>query len=134
MGVVYYANYLVWFEVGRNAFFRARGDSYRRWEEEGLLLPVVEAACSYHHPARYDDEVTVTTTLDSVTAARLTFRYRIERDGVLLAEGHTVHAFVNKEGRPLNLKKAFPTLWDILRRCVTPPSGSEPDAPAAGNE
>ncbi|HHV57887.1 MAG TPA: acyl-CoA thioesterase, partial [Firmicutes bacterium] len=50
MGVVYYANYLVWFEVGRNAFFRVLGDSYRRWEEAGLLLPVVEAGCRDYQP------------------------------------------------------------------------------------
>jgi acyl-CoA thioester hydrolase len=134
MGVVYYANYLVWFEVGRNAFFRVLGDSYRRWEEAGLLLPVVEAGCRYYQPAHYEDEVTVATTLANLSVARLTFTYRVERGTVLLAEGHTVHAFLGPEGRPVNLKKAFPGLWDKLLPCVAPPAGREPGTPGAAKQ
>lgn len=121
MGVVYYANYLVWFEVGRNAFFRNLGESYRDLEERGLLLPVVEAVCRYLHPARYEDMVTVTTSLERLTVARLTFRYEISRGDTLLATGHTVHAFLGKEGRPVNVKKRFPELWAKLLPCVSIP-------------
>ena len=62
MGIVYYANYLVWFEVGRTDLLRARGWSYREMEGDGLSLPVVEAACAYRRPALYDDELEVRTT------------------------------------------------------------------------
>lgn len=114
MGVVYYANYLVWFEVGRNAFFHALGNSYRNLEAAGLILPVVEASCRYHRPARYDDIVTVSTTLRLLSVARIAFDYTVQREEMLLAEGSTVHAFLGKEGRPVNLKKRFPELWARL--------------------
>lgn len=129
MGVVYYANYLVWFEVGRNAFFRNIGESYRRLEEAGLLLPVVEAVCRYLRPARYEDVVTVTTWLERLTVARLIFQYEISRGDTLLATGHTVHAFLGKEGRPVNMKKRFSELWAKLLPYV---SISEPATDAAG--
>ncbi|NLY50367.1 MAG: acyl-CoA thioesterase [Firmicutes bacterium] len=114
MGVVYYANYLVWFEVGRNAFFKAVGDSYRNLEAEGVMLPVVEAACRYLASAHYDDTVAIDTTLTALTVARLTFDYSLYRDGQLLAEGYTVHAFITKDGKPINIKKRNPELWKRL--------------------
>jgi acyl-CoA thioester hydrolase len=134
MGVVYYANYLVWFEVGRNAFFRDMGDSYRRLEEAGLLLPVVEAVCHYLHPARYEDVVTVTTWLARLTVARLTFRYEISRGDTLLAAGRTVHAFLGKEGRPVNLKKRFPEVWAKLLPCVSIPEPATDQLAKASSE
>jgi acyl-CoA thioester hydrolase len=115
MGVVYYANYLVWFEVGRNAFFKAVGDSYRNLEAEGVMLPVVEAACRYLASAHYDDTVAIDTTLTALTVARLTFDYSLYRDGQLLAEGYTVHAFITKDGKPINIKKRNPELWSVCQ-------------------
>jgi acyl-CoA thioester hydrolase len=100
MGVVYYANYLRFFEAGRNEFIRARGLRYRDFEARfGLRLPVAEAQVSYRAPARYDDLLTVETSLAEVRRASARFGYRIVRDGELLATGHTVHACVDLEGR-----------------------------------
>jgi acyl-CoA thioester hydrolase len=100
MGVVYYANYLRFFEAGRNEFIRARGLRYRDFETRfGLRLPVAEAQVSYRAPARYDDVLTVETSLAEMKRASARFGYRIVRDGDVLATGHTVHACVDLEGR-----------------------------------
>jgi acyl-CoA thioester hydrolase len=100
MGVVYYANYLRFFEAARNEFIRAKGLRYRDFEAEyGLLLPVVEAAVRYRQPARYDDLVTVEISLTEVRRASARFGYRLVRDEALLVTGHTVHACVDREGR-----------------------------------
>lgn len=100
MGVVYYANYLRYFEAGRNEYIRARGLRYRDFEERfGLRLPVAEAGVSYKLPARYDDLIDVEVTISEVRRASARFEYRILREGALLATGHTVHACVDLEGR-----------------------------------
>jgi acyl-CoA thioester hydrolase len=100
MGVVYYANYLRWFEAGRNEYIRASGLRYRDFEARfGLRLPVAEASISYRAPARYDDLLTVETSLVEVRRASARFGYRVVRGGELLATGHTVHACVDLEGR-----------------------------------
>ena len=105
MGVVYYANYLVWFEVGRTDLLRGRGWSYREMEGDGISLPVVEAACQYRKPARYDDELEVQTTGVMLSPVRLRFDYRVVRpvDAATVAEGHTVHASLDRNGRPARL-------------------------------
>ena len=102
MGFVYYANYLVYFEIARTDLLRQLGGSYREWEEEkGVFLPVRQALCEYHAPARYDDLLEITTRVARWTRAALDFEYECRRveDGALLAEGTTFHAFTNKEGR-----------------------------------
>ena len=105
MGVVYYANYLVWFEVGRTEWLRTTGWSYREMEQEGVTLPVIEAHCEYRQPARYDDEVDVTTRATMLTPVRIRFDYEVARvaDGVLAATGYTVHAALDEAGKPRRL-------------------------------
>ncbi len=105
MGVVYYANYLAWFEVGRCEWLRAAGYTYRELEEQGVALPVIEAHCRYFQPARYDDEVAITTSGEALSAVRVAFSYTLARRDthVRLAEGRTVHAAINPEGRPCRL-------------------------------
>jgi acyl-CoA thioester hydrolase len=100
MGVVYYANYLRYFEAGRNEFIRAQGLRYRDFEAKfGLMLPVVEATVSYRTPARYDDLLSVETSLAEVKRASLRFGYRVVREDEVVATGHTVHACVDLDGR-----------------------------------
>jgi len=101
MGVVYYANYLRYFEAARNEFIRAKGLRYRDFEERyGLVLPVAEAHVNYRSPARYDDLLTIEATLAEARRASARFEYRIVReDGELLATGHTVHACVDRDGK-----------------------------------
>ena len=105
MGVVYYANYLVWFEVGRTDLLRDAGWSYREMETDGYRLPVLEANCIYRQPARYDDELDVRTTGALVSPVRVKFMYEVIRpaDQLLLATGHTTHASIDRAGRPCRL-------------------------------
>ncbi len=108
MGVVYYANYLRWFEAGRTEFLRAKGLSYSEFEaRERLILPVVEAGVTYRQPARYDDLVGVETTLVAARRASARFEYEVRRGVDLLATGFTVHACVDGEGRIQRLPAAF---------------------------
>jgi acyl-CoA thioester hydrolase len=100
MGVVYYANYLRFFEAGRTEFLRAKGMTYRDFEQRSRLqLPVVEASVSYKQPARYDDLLTVETALAEVRRASARFGYRVLRGEDLIATGHTVHACVGLDGK-----------------------------------
>jgi acyl-CoA thioester hydrolase len=110
MGVVYYANYLRYFEAGRNEYIRAKGLRYRDFEERfGLRLPVAEAGVSYKLPARYDDLLDVEITISEVRRASARFEYRILREGVLLATGHTVHACVDLDGKLRRLPEELVT-------------------------
>ena len=103
MGVAYYANYLKWFEIGRTELFRRVGSTYRSLEEQGCFLPVYEAYCRYHNPALYDDIIHIETTFSLAGKARLRFDYRLfhKDNGLLLAEGYTVHVCTDKNGRVL---------------------------------
>jgi len=108
MGVVYYANYLRWFEAGRTEFLRAKGLSYSEFEaREKLILPVVEAGVVYRQPARYDDLVAVETRLAEARRASARFEYEVKRGEDLLATGFTVHACVSLAGRIERLPKDF---------------------------
>ena len=105
MGVVYYANYLVWFEVARADLLRTLGWSYREMEIAGISLPVIEARCQYLRPARYDDEIDVKTEGRLVSPVRMEFHYQVIRkaDQTIAAEGTTVHAAVDPSGKPCRL-------------------------------
>lgn len=105
MGVVYYSNYFVWFEVGRTDLLRESGLTYRELEAQGVSLPVIEAQCEYHRSARYDDDLEILTTGALLSPVRVEFTYRIVKpeDGAELATGRTVHAVLDREGRPCRL-------------------------------
>ena len=105
MHVAYHANYFIWFEVGRTDLLRDLGWSYREMEAAGFGLPVIEARCAYHRPARYDDEIEIRTTGRLVSAVRMAFDYEAVRQGdqVVTASGHTMHAAVTPDGRPCRL-------------------------------
>jgi acyl-CoA thioester hydrolase len=108
MGVVYYANYLRWFEAGRAQFLRVKGVSYHDFERVlGLMLPVSEAGVTYCSPARYDDLVVVEASLAEVRRVSARFTYRVVRGETLLATGFTVHACVDREGRIRRLPPEF---------------------------
>ena len=113
MGFAWHGEYLAWFEVGRTDWLRARGLSYRALEEEGLRLPVIEAQVRYMKPARYDDELSITTRVAAFAGARVEFQYEVRRADVPtpLATGSTVHAAVDPSGRP----RRFP---EELRRVL----------------
>jgi len=108
MGVVYHANYLVYFEIGRTDLIRSLGVSYAELEKDGLRLPVVDLGVRFHEPARYDEELAIETRLTKVTGVRLVFEYTVRRVGEdrVLAEGHTTLASVDENGRPLRFPPA----------------------------
>lgn len=110
MGVVYHANYLVWFEIGRTEFCRARGFSYRDMEEnDDAFLVVVESYCRYKAPAYYDDQLIVRTHVTELRRRSLRFGYEILRpsDDKVIAEGETGHVVTDKAGRVRSFPEGY---------------------------
>lgn len=100
-GVVYHANYLVWFEVGRTDYCEAAGYSYARMEAEGVFISVIEATAKFRKPARYGDVVTVRTRFGGMKSRGCTFLYEVLLPGgAVAAEGETHHVFLDGAGRP----------------------------------
>lgn len=109
MGVAYYANHLVWFELGRTELFRRRGYVYRELEEqEGYFLIVAEVRCRYHSPARYDEVLTVRTRVKEARTRVVAFTYEIlAEDGRKVASGETLHVVTDRQGRPHTLPEKY---------------------------
>jgi acyl-CoA thioester hydrolase len=99
MGLLHHANYLVYFEQARTELLRAGGLSYRDLEDQGFLLVLTRAEVRYRSPARYDDLLTIRTTVVRTTAVRIDHRYEVRRDGMLVAEGSTTLACVDRDGQ-----------------------------------
>jgi acyl-CoA thioester hydrolase len=100
MGLLHHANYLVYFEQARTELLRTLGLSYRDLEDQGYLLVITKVEVRYRRPARYDDVLTVRTTVEKTTGVRIDHRYEVLRDGELVAEGSSTLACVDREGRP----------------------------------
>ncbi|MFB5760972.1 acyl-CoA thioesterase [Paenibacillus medicaginis] len=127
MGVVYHANYLNWFEIGRTEMIRQSGFTYRSMEEQGLMLPVIDVGLKYHKPAKYDDLVSVYTQITELTRMRLSFAYEVRRMGAdeqelqqsaLLVTGLTQHVWLNGDWKPARLDKAMPEVYQSLQKLV----------------
>jgi acyl-CoA thioester hydrolase len=125
MGIVYYANYFVWFELGRVELLRSMGLAYSRLESDhGCILPVVSAKCRYRSPARYDDEILVETRPAMLRGSVLKFAYEIYRKPnqeekerkLLLAEGETVHVVCDDQ---LN-RKPLPPKYAAALKALMP--------------
>jgi acyl-CoA thioester hydrolase len=113
VGMVYYANYLIWMEVGRSDYCRECGFSYRDLErEEQAFLAVAEANCRYRAPARYDDEIVIQTELTRVKSRVMEFAYRIKCGATILAEGKTVHVVIGPDGKPRTMPDRY---LDLLK-------------------
>lgn len=115
MGVVYYANYLVWMEVGRVELCKARGFNYRDMErEDGVMMAVVEANCRYSSPARFDDEVVIKTWVEQAHARMVTFAYEFSgEDGRRLGSGYTRHVLVDREFRRTRLPEKYFAMFGL---------------------
>src|SRR5712692_3002215 len=100
MGLLHHANYLIYFEQARTELLRSLGHTYKELEDGGHLLVLTKIEVRYRSPARYDDLLTVRTTVERTTAVRIDHRYELFCDGALLAEGATTLACVDREGRP----------------------------------
>jgi acyl-CoA thioester hydrolase len=109
MGVAYYGSYVVWFEVGRSAYCRAKGFSYRELEEMGYRLVVVDLRARYKGSAKYDDLIVVRTQLKELRNRMMTFAYRILKkdSNELIVQGETRHLCLNKRGNPGSMPEKF---------------------------
>ncbi|MDD3626230.1 MAG: thioesterase family protein [bacterium] len=109
MGVVHHSKYLWWFEVGRTEFLRSLGISYKEMEDAGVFIPVVEAYCKYIHPAQYDDQIYIMTTMKERTKVSIIFEYTIieKSKKKVLVKGWTKHTFLNKDGKIIRLPENF---------------------------
>ncbi len=130
MGVVYHANYLNWFEIGRTEWVRQAGIAYKEMEGRGLLLPVTHVEASFKQPALYDEWVTVCTQVVEMTSIRVRFETRVlsgdmtaslglcfegdEPPGDLLVQGGTKHVWVNKEWKPVRFAREAPDWYDKM--------------------
>ena len=124
MGVVYYGNYMRFFESARAAYWRALGRSYKDLVDWDVAMPVVEATCKYKNPSRYEDILIVDVEVSELRGASLRFGYRITREDksivTLIAEGETRHAIIGSNGRP---KPLPPQLRDAIPHVGPPGSG-----------
>jgi len=114
MGIVYHANYIVWFEMGRTDYCRAAGVPYRAMEDAGLLILVTAVECRYRRSARYDDAVRVRSRMTELASRGVAFGYEIaDEENRILAEGTTRHVFADTGGRP---RRAPPEIIETLER------------------
>ena len=100
MGLLHHANYIIYFEMGRTELLRKRGFAYRDIEDAGHFLVIVDVGCKFKKSAYYDDMLTLITIVEKITHVKIVHRYEVRKDGVLLAEGHSTLACVDRDGRP----------------------------------
>jgi acyl-CoA thioester hydrolase len=117
MGVIYYANYLVWMEMGRTDYCKSVGFDYRDMEQDGANMAVAEATCRYITPARYDDAILVRTQVERLNRRLITFTYVIlnEQTGTVLAEGRTVHIAMGMDGKSMFIPRRYLDLMKAVR-------------------
>lgn len=107
MGIVYHGSYLPWLEVARTALLAKEGIPYRNLEAAGFFLPVIEVNLRYLKPAKYPDVVTITAVISEKPGLRIRIDYELHRGEEKLAEGHTLHVFIDKAGRPVRPPSEF---------------------------
>jgi len=107
MGIVYHGSFLPWFEVGRTNLLKEHGLPYRALEAEGFRLPVLEVNIKYYRPAHYDDDLVIVTTMRERPLLRIKLDYEVLRGTERLATGSTLHAFIDRSGRPVRPPPGF---------------------------
>lgn len=120
MGIVHHSRYYPWFEVARGDFIKKVGISYSEMEKMGILLPLTETGAKYIQGMKYDDEALIICRISELSVARCKFEYEVYRlpEKTLMSTGMTKHGFVDKDFRPINLKKVNPELWEKLSALV----------------
>lgn len=116
MGIVHHANYIKYFEEARIFFLDKIGLSYKSLEELGIIMPVLDVQCRYLNPSDFDDTVTVKITLSRLGSAKAAFNYEVtnKKTSAILCTGSSTHGFLSSEFKPLNVKKAFPLIYEKL--------------------
>ena len=120
MGVVYHGSYLPWFEIGRTTLLKEQGLPYRQLEADGFRLPVLEVSARYLRPAVYDDTLTLITTLREKPTLRIILEYEVLNGDALLATGRTMHAFIDRQGRPIRPPANFVARMNELFAAAQP--------------
>lgn len=119
MGIIHHSVYPIWFEAARTDFIKRFGLSYSELEQKGIMLPLSGLACHYYKPGHYEDEITVVTTIEKLTAATLTLRYRVYNQcEELLCDGTTTHGWTDLTLKPVNLRHRMPELFAAMRRAA----------------
>lgn len=120
MGVVHHSNYPIWFEAGRTDFIKKMGIPYSKIEETGYMLPLLELKCCYKQPAKYEDEIIVKASLKAISFSRVTFYYEVFKNDSIqaIASGETMHAWTDKQLKPVNIKKHAPELFEVLSKAM----------------
>ena len=101
MGIAHHASYLPWLEIARGNLLKERGISYAKLEESGIMLPVVEIKMIYRRPATYDDIVTINSVIKERPFAKIQIDYELQKEDQIIADGYSVHAFINQSGQPI---------------------------------
>lgn len=117
MGIVHHSNYPIWYEAARTDYIKGIGMSYSEIEKRGFLLPLLELKCNYKGAARYEDILTVTTIIKQLSYTRITFYYEVynKSNNLLINYGETMHAWTNKELKPVNMKKHAPDIFELMK-------------------
>ena len=120
MGIVHHSRYYPWFEVARTDFIKKTGMRYSDMEKMGIMIPLTETGAKYIYGLKYEDEVVVTCRMSKLTVARCEFEYEVYRlpDKTLMTTGITKHGFVDKNFKPINLKKTHLELWEKWERLL----------------
>lgn len=121
MGIAHHSEYPVWYEVARTDLIKWIGITYTQMEQMGVMLPLSELTCRYKGAARYEDVLTVTAQVESISAARITFAYAVYKEGEEkpINTGSTTHGFVDSRTfRPINMKKKFPDLYNKMEDMI----------------
>ena len=120
MGIVHHSRIKPWFEVARTEFIKNCGMKYSDMEKQGMLLPLTQTGAKYLHGLRYEDEVLIECRVSKLSVARCEFEYKVYKlpEMLLCTEGMTAHGFTDAQFRPINLKKKFPQIWDIMQKAL----------------
>ena len=117
MGIIHHSVYPVWFEAARTDFIKSFGLSYSELEQQGVMLPLSGLCCHYHRPGHYEDEITVVTAIEKLTAATLTLRYEVfNQHGELLCDGTTTHGWTDLSLKPISLRHRLPHLFAAMQQ------------------
>ena len=117
MGITHHSNYIRWMEEARVAFLAQMGWPYDRMEEEGIISPVTAIECKYKTSTTFADEVYIKVSVEELKGARLKLHYTMtNQDDALVCEGHSEHAFINKDGRPIRLQREYPGFYQDMMK------------------
>lgn len=121
MGIVHHSVYPIWYEAARTEAIKKIGITYSEMERNGIMTPLAELNCKYILPAEYEDVLTIKVGISKLTPARIVFEYEVYKTGIEkpINTGSTVHAWVGKDLRPINLKRQFPDIFEKLSKLVT---------------